>query len=110
MEQGGDMKFKFADIHVHTSLKPFNNCSVNGIYPSLWDKLPDYGQGNPDPFKQLNPIIRFFLGGMARTSQANLDECVKGNLLCPFLGLYPAERKFFDAKENTKLDFLIKKI
>ncbi len=120
MSPGGEMIQKFADIHVHSTLKPFNNCHVENkcpkpfdtckkaeTCPTLWEELPLYGPNNPDPFKKVNPIIRSQID-IFRKSQANLDQCVKANLRCAFLGLYPAERKFFDAREICVLDLFIK--
>lgn len=103
------MSQKFVDIHVHSTLKPFNNCKDDGTYPTLWEKLPQYkNKKTEDPFEQLHPRIKDFIKEIARVSQANLDECVPANLRCAFLGLYPAERKFFDTREIFLLSSLIR--
>ncbi len=102
------MTQKFADIHVHTTQKPFNNRYTNGEYPSLWEELPQYkNKKKEDPFEQLNCLIKCAIKEMARKSQTNLDKCVKADLRCVFLGLYPSERKFFDAKKNLLVSPLI---
>ncbi len=101
------MSQKFVDIHVHSTLKPFNNIPKEGACPTLWENLPQYGPDNPDPFKKLNSLVKGNID-IFRTSQANLDQCVQANLRCVFLGLYPAERKFFDAKEMFLLAPLIR--
>ena len=89
------MKRKFADIHVHSILKPFNNRKYpEGRGKTIWDQLDE----RKDDIKELNLLIRYFAIELAKSSQANLDACVEANLVCPFLALYPIERQWFDAQ------------
>ncbi|MCK4466223.1 MAG: hypothetical protein KAU83_10980, partial [Bacteroidales bacterium] len=87
------MKLQFADIHVHPSLKPFNNKDYpSGEGKTIWDRF----KKREEDLKKLNLKIRGDLEELAKSSQANLDACVETNLVCPFFALYPTERQWFD--------------
>jgi microsomal dipeptidase-like Zn-dependent dipeptidase len=89
------MEFKYADIHVHSSLKPFNSRNYpKGAGKTIWDKFDE----RKKDLKKLGFIIRNMSKELAKSSQANLDVCVDANLVCPFLALYPVERQWFDVR------------
>jgi microsomal dipeptidase-like Zn-dependent dipeptidase len=89
------MRFKYADIHLHTSLKPYY-CSKypSGAVKTIWDKFPE----RKKDLRKISFIIRNLSKELAKSSQANLDACVEANLTCPFFALYPAERQWFDVQ------------
>ena len=88
------MERKFADIHVHPNLKPFNNRNYpdpEGVVKTLWDKF-----GESIDLDELSPCVKKIAKELAKASQANLDACVTAKLVCPFIALYPVERQWFD--------------
>lgn len=92
------MERKFADIHVHPNLKPFNNRKYSeGQGKTIWDKFDE----RKKDLKKLCFIIRAKAKELAKSSQANLDACVEAKLVCPFLSLYPVERQWFDAQSKN---------
>jgi hypothetical protein len=100
------MSRKFADIHVHPSLKPYNNLCYEGRQPTLREKYP-YDENWKDPAENLSGYVRKGIREIAQESQANLDACVDGQVRCVFLSLYPLERPFFDAKPSCPLIKLV---
>jgi hypothetical protein len=101
------MERKFADIHVHPSLKPYAYMK----YPeddvkTMWDKFDE----RKKDLKKLCFLIKNGAKELAKSSQANLDACVDANLVCPFLALYPVERQWFDVKpKNLKWRLILPK-
>jgi len=76
-----------ADLHCHTSLKPFRNPVKN-----IWEKLdkPDKCGGLIINLAKLNELIT--------ESRTNLDKCIEGNVRLLFITLMPVERPTFDLK------------
>jgi microsomal dipeptidase-like Zn-dependent dipeptidase len=91
------MERKFADIHTHPILKPFNNRNYpEGYGKTIWDNFDE----RKKDLKKLSFIIKWMARELAKASQANLDACVEAKLVCPFLALYPVERQWFDVRPN----------
>ena len=91
------MERKFADIHVHPTLKPFNNRKYpnkDGVVQTLWDKFDE----RTEDLNKLPRFVRKKVKVLAKASQANLDACVVAKLVCPFISLYPVERQWFDVR------------
>jgi hypothetical protein len=91
------MERKFADIHVHPTLKPFNNRKYpnpEGVVKTLWDKFDE----RTEDLNKLSSCVKKIAKELAKASQANLDACVKAKLVCPFIALYPVERQWFDVQ------------
>ncbi|MGB1242438.1 MAG: membrane dipeptidase, partial [Chitinophagales bacterium] len=76
-----------ADLHCHTSLKPFRNPPKN-----LWETLdkPKKCGGLIINLAKLNELIT--------ESRTNLDKCVEGKVRLLFITLMPVERSTFDLK------------
>jgi microsomal dipeptidase-like Zn-dependent dipeptidase len=89
------MERKFADIHLHSSLKPFNSRNYpEGSGKTIWDTFDE----RKSDLHELHPLIRWLSKELAKSSQASLDDCVEAKLGCPFMALYPAERQWFDVR------------
>ena len=104
------MSRKFADIHVHPSLKPYNNHCFEGMQPTIWEKYP-YDKNWKDPARFLSCMARKGIKEIARESQSHLDACGNAQVKCVFLSLYPTERPFFNVQHSDCLSrlFLPKK-
>ena len=98
---------EFADIHVHPSLKPFNNRKYpEGQGKTTWDKFDE----RKSDLDKLLRKIRNQVTEVAKSSQANLDSCVEARLNRVFLALYPTERQWFDARpKNIIYDLVLKR-
>lgn len=74
-----------ADLHVHPSLKAYPNRE------SIWKFLPVKAAA----CEELPGTIRGGLNELSKSSQANLDKVLNGNVRVLFASLYPVERDFF---------------
>ncbi len=97
------MSNPIADIHLHSSLKPFG-CSEHPDYrdKTMWDAYPEQQAA----FDKLHPLIRSSIKDMARSSQAHLDACIEGGIRAPFLALYPIEREMFALRPRKPFKWL----
>ncbi len=84
------MNHLFADLHVHTSMKPFH---------SGFDKKKDIYQfiyENTNVCKQLSQLMEAELKDFTKHSQACLKQCHDNNVFLIFNSLYPVEMGWFD--------------
>jgi hypothetical protein len=93
-----DMKAPFADIHQHSSLKSF----YSG-YPNPTRNIWEYMEHNTD---QKGTTAKFSLKNsdeVAKFSQTNLYELIKGNVRIPTVSLYPMETGFLDFRNIAEM-------
>ena len=90
----------YADLHVHSTLRPFRYDPVRTISESI------PRDGDPNYIKQLPFILEKMLGGLlieySVPSQANLDRCREANVRVAAISLYPPERNLFDLRNFIK--------
>jgi microsomal dipeptidase-like Zn-dependent dipeptidase len=99
------MSDRIADMHVHPGMKGFNNQGQPGSEGrTIWDAFPE----RQTELKQLNKAIRGAVAELAKGSQANLDACVKGGLVVPFVSITPPERPMFAINPQKPFRNLIK--
>ena len=87
--------FPYADIHVHSAFKPFNSRHT-GDY-NLWDKIDHDCEG---------VMSSFFINqskDVPKSSQANFEGLIRGNVRLAYLSLTPLEKQAIDVNLiNTK--------
>jgi len=89
-----------SDIHIHPSLKGYPN------QESIWKFLPTKAQS----CEKLSGAIRGGLNELSKSSQANLDKVLNGELRVIFASLYPVERDFFRiSRRHLVLRLFLKK-
>jgi len=99
------MSDRIADMHVHSGMKGFNNQGQPGNDGrTIWDAYPE----RKKEIKQLSFAIQGAVAELAKGSQANLDACVKGRLIVPFLSITPPERPMFAIDPQKPFRNLIK--
>ena len=82
--------FPFTDVHVHSSIKPFNSRNVAKY--GMWEQIDHNCDGR---------ISNLFLNGskdVPKTSQSHLEGLIKGNVKLAYLSLTPVEKEMMDAK------------
>ena len=79
------IKFQFADLHCHPTLKTFGKSFSNSRKSSVWYK------NSPNFFSKLFQKI----SGITKFSQADFCTMAKGNVKIAFVSFYPFEKGFF---------------
>lgn len=77
--------FPYIDVHVHSSLKPFNSRNVNQY--SIWQEFDHDCDGE---------LAKMFVNGtkaVPKTTQSHFESLVRGNVRVAYLSLVPLEKE-----------------
>jgi microsomal dipeptidase-like Zn-dependent dipeptidase len=86
---------KLIDFHTHPLLKPFNSSIVDAQKKNLWDQFDE-----PGSCGELCFLVRWGVKTTDKKSQADLSKVTRGGLNGVFFAMGPAERPFFQPKDN----------
>jgi microsomal dipeptidase-like Zn-dependent dipeptidase len=84
------MKNLIIDLHAHPQMKPLNTSEEKRNSKGIWGEF-----GESPSCSQLNKKIRAAIKKTGKTSQANFDQALKGNVRGIFVAMGPVERNFF---------------
>jgi len=90
---------KVLDLHLHPSLKPYNN---NGYRRNeelnIWENVLEI----KEHFKSLPRMIRMTFNETQRDSQSNLNRFLPGKTSLGFFSLHPVERGWYDLEARKR--------
>ncbi len=85
-----------ADLHCHSSFKPYNNREENPQI-TIWESIDE----NPLLFAEVPNELKPVIAETARSSQSNFDTLFKGKVRGVFLVIHPMERGWLYKRKNS---------